>query len=204
MLHLLLSSPSWIPRAGTPYPTGVVSTPEGQLLVRRDVDEIVDKVHHLNGFVKRRTGNPPGGPKGCSSDASNAAFALKTLIEAEDGQIRELTRLSLETGSLDKSLVSKRVNEFLEIETHVSASRAAISAAFPNDPQVKAAENNVKTKDTLFLNAIQKLALAPNPAKLKSQLKSVTDQRVPLLKGQRRFHTFQFRPNFHKSSTRQD
>ncbi|KAH9455250.1 hypothetical protein Pst134EA_022724 [Puccinia striiformis f. sp. tritici] len=139
---------------GTPYPTGVVSTPEGQLLVRRDVDEIVDKVHHLNGFVKRRTGNPPGGQRGAASDASNAAFALKTLIEAEDGQIRELTRLSVETGSLDKSLVSKRVNEFLEIETHVSASRAAISAAFPNDPQVKAAENNVKTKDTLFLSVI--------------------------------------------------
>ncbi|KAH9455248.1 hypothetical protein Pst134EA_022721 [Puccinia striiformis f. sp. tritici] len=124
---------------GTPYPTDVGSTPEGQLLEKRDVDEIVDKVHHLNGFVKRQTGNPPRDQRGAAKDPSSAAITLKTLIEVEDGKIKELAELSLQTGSLEKGLVPKIVTQLLNIERQVDASRATIRAAFPNNPKVTAA-----------------------------------------------------------------
>ncbi|POW20572.1 hypothetical protein PSHT_03345 [Puccinia striiformis] len=202
---------------GTPYPTDVGSTPEGQLLEkrlasqtyafflirnkRRDVDEIVDKVHHLNGFVKRQTGNPPRDQRGAAKDPSSAAITLKTLIEVEDGKIKELAELSLQTGSLEKGLVPKIVTQLLNIERQVDASRATIRAAFPNNPKVTAAVSKVQKNGPPFLVAIQQLSFATDPARLKIQLKALTDLRVDLLKGQRRLHIFQSRPDLPPSST---
>ncbi|KAH9445749.1 hypothetical protein Pst134EA_022711 [Puccinia striiformis f. sp. tritici] len=167
---------------GTPYPTDVGSTPEGQLLEKRDVDEIVDKVHHLNGFVKRQTGNPPRDQRGAAKDPSSAAITLKTLIEVEDGKIKELAELSLQTGSLEKGLVPKIVTQLLNIERQVDASRATIRAAFPNNPKVTAAVSKVQKNGPPFLVAIQQLSFATDPARLKIQLKALTDLRVDLLK----------------------
>ncbi|KAH9455244.1 hypothetical protein Pst134EA_022717 [Puccinia striiformis f. sp. tritici] len=62
------------------------------------------------------------------------------------------------------------------------APRATISAAFPNDPKVTAAINTVKTNGPRFLAAIADLEKATDPASLKIKLKSVTDQRVALIK----------------------
>ncbi|KAI7945650.1 hypothetical protein MJO29_012038 [Puccinia striiformis f. sp. tritici] len=132
---------------GTPYPTDVGSTPEGQLLEKRDVDEIVDKVHHLNRFVKRQTGNPPRDQRGAAKDPSSAAITLKTLIEVEDGKIKELAEK-------DRLTLPEQPSGLLFRITRKSQPRVAI----------------------------QQLSFATDPARLKIQLKALTDLRVDLLK----------------------
>ncbi|KAI7945653.1 hypothetical protein MJO29_012041 [Puccinia striiformis f. sp. tritici] len=186
---------------GTPYLTRVASTPNGQLLERRDVDEVVDKVHHLHGFVKREDGKPPK-----RDHSKDAAKELKRLDEAVDAKIRDLTTLLAKSWGCQfpKFLfhLSFRWNLKSLQEKTADGPRGRISTAFPNDPKVAAAMNTFLTNGPPFLAAIQDLPKALNPAELKVRLKAVTDLRVDLLKGQRRFHIFQFGPNFHKSQTR--
>ncbi|KAH9455252.1 hypothetical protein Pst134EA_022726 [Puccinia striiformis f. sp. tritici] len=162
---------------GTPYLTRVASTPNGQLLERRDVDEVVDKVHHLHGFVKREDGKPPK-----RDHSKDAAKELKRLDEAVDAKIRDLTTLSEGTGPLNGGLVSRTVMQFFQIEKTADGPRGRISTAFPNDPKVAAAMNTFLTNGPPFLAAIQDLPKALNPAELKVRLKAVTDLRVDLLK----------------------